>query len=1417
MPRKPLANRFVAVTSALCLVSLLILFLAKANVLKHLEPVASAATTFTVNSTGDGADSNLADGICNDGTGACTLRAAIQQANNLGGPNTITFNLAPASTITLNTALPNIASNLTMVGPGSSLLTIRRSSAIGTPDFRILTANNVTTSFSGLTITNGKTASGTDAPTNPQAGGSGGGILGAGTMTLTDVVITGNTTGNGGSATNAGSTFGAPAGFGGGISFNGTLTLTNVTVSNNTTGNGGNGGFGHTGGRGGGLAVSGTITMTHCSVTGNNGGTGGVGSNAGASGGNGGDGAGIFADTGTFTFNDVKVIGNHSGNGNGESGGGGIGGGIFVSGNASIINSTISNNTTGNAAPGVAGQGGFGGGIFNGGVLTVTGSTISGNSAGNSPPEGEGGNGGGLYNGATMTLVNTTISGNSTPENGSAIFYGGTLTLINVTVINNRSDNDGDGSAGGAIFTFSTSFLAKNSIIAGNVKGVSPSSTPSDIGGFVTPSASGSFNIIGTGGSGGLTNGVNNNQVGVDPLVGPLSDNGGPTQTHELLLGSPAIDAGNNAFITNPPFTGPPFTDQRGSGFNRTVDGPDADATATVDIGAYEKQTTFPDLPNVTGNEDSTIIAPFDVLDPGSITSITATSSNPTLVPGTIVVSGAGTTRVLTITLGTNESGSSVITVTINRTGGSSSQPFNLTVSPVNDVPSFTKGADQLISENTPAQTITNWATNISAGPADEAGQTLTFQVTGNTNPGLFAVAPAVSSNGTLTYTPTSGGSGTATISLALKDNGGTANGGIDTSATQTFTINVQDGGALQFSTSSFTVNENATTATITVTRSGGTVGEATVNYATSDGTATAGQDYTATSGTLIFASGVSSQTFSVAINNDTLDEPTETVLLTLSTPGGSGALGSQSTAQLSIFDNDPTPTLSINDVAIIEGASGANSATFTVTLSAASSFTVTANFATQDSSATAPSDYITTTGQVVFNPGDTTRSIVVMVNGDNAPESHETFLVNLSSAVNASFSDSQGVGTILSDDSSGGSITFSSPIYDATEFDGHIILMVNRTGSTSSDVTVDYATSDSTPASQSCTTSSGSASAKCDYTSAFGTLRIPAGQASAAIDILITQDYYVEPAETLTITLSNPTGGAVLTGSTSLVASTLTITDPVEPTPSQIEQVNDFVRQHYHDFLNREADASGLQFWSNQILDCGSDQQCVDIKRINVSGAFFLSIEFQETGYLAERMYKVSYGNPLGTSTLGGVHQIPVPVIRLNELLADSRELSDGLIVGNPGWEQLLENNKRSFADRFVQRARFTAQDAFPLSLTASQFVDKLNTNAGGVLLPADRIQLINELSTGMKTRAQVVRTIAEDSDLVISERNQAFVLMQYFGYLRRNPNDLPDSNYTGYEFWLNKLNQHAGNFVEAEMVKSFIVSGEYKQRVGP
>lgn len=115
---------------------------------------------------------------------------------------------------------------------------------------------------------------------------------------------------------------------------------------------------------------------------------------------------------------------------------------------------------------------------------------------------------------------------------------------------------------------------------------------------------------------------------------------------------------------------------------------------------------------------------------------------------------------------------------------------------------------------------------------------------------------------------------------------------------------------------------------------------------------------------------------------------------------------------------------------------------------------------------------------------------------------------------------------------------------------------------------------------------------------------------------------------------------------------------------------------------------------------------------------------------------------------------------------------------------------------------------------MTAAEFVDALNNNAGGVLSPAQRDQLVTDLSTNVKTRAQVLRAVAEDSDLFNAERNRAFVLMQYLGYLRRNPNDTPDTDYTGYDFWLTKLNQFNGNFVNAEMVKAFITSGEYLQR---
>jgi hypothetical protein len=268
--------------------------------------------------------------------------------------------------------------------------------------------------------------------------------------------------------------------------------------------------------------------------------------------------------------------------------------------------------------------------------------------------------------------------------------------------------------------------------------------------------------------------------------------------------------------------------------------------------------------------------------------------------------------------------------------------------------------------------------------------------------------------------------------------------------------------------------------------------------------------------------------------------------------------------------------------------------------------------------------------------------------------------------------------------------------------------------------------------------------------------------------------------------------------------------TPAVSSTINQIDDPQFFVRQHYRDFLNREPDADGLAFWTNEILSCGGDAQCIDAKRINVSAAYFLSIEFQQTGYLVYRFYKAAYGNVPGA---------PVPV-RLNEFLPDTREISQGVVVNQSGWEQVLESNKQAFATEFVQRSRFTS--AYPTAMTPDTFVDTLFANAGVTPSASDRAAAINEFAfaataADIAARARALRRVAENSTLAQQEFNRAFVLMQYFGYLRRNPNDPPDSDFSGYNFWLVKLNQFNGDFAQAEMVRAFLVSSEYRQRFGP
>jgi len=374
-------------------------------------------------------------------------------------------------------------------------------------------------------------------------------------------------------------------------------------------------------------------------------------------------------------------------------------------------------------------------------------------------------------------------------------------------------------------------------------------------------------------------------------------------------------------------------------------------------------------------------------------------------------------------------------------------------------------------------------------------------------------------------------------------------------------------------------------------------------------------------------------------------------------------------------------------------------------------------------------------------------------------------------------------------------------PVTTVLETDGKVALRVTRSNALTQSMSVDYTTSD------------GSASQRSDYTAISGTLTFAPQESSKTITIPLSDDSLVEGDETFTVTLSNPVNA--LMGNPTAVVVTIQDDDTATPTVNPVDAAGFYARQQYFDFLSRVPDTSGLNFWTQNITDCGLNVTCVEVHRINVSGAFFLSIEFQQTGYLVERIYKTAYGDASGNSTFGGAHQLAVPIVRLNEFLPDTQAIGQGVVVLAPGWEQALETNKQNFVNAFVQRARFIAD--YPVNMSAADFVDKLNSRAGSPLSATERNQLVSDLSTNAKTRAQILRAIAEHQNLVSAEVNRAFVLMQYFGYLRRNPNDPPDSDYTGYDFWLTKLNQFNGNYVSAEMVKAFINSGEYRNRFGP
>jgi hypothetical protein len=371
--------------------------------------------------------------------------------------------------------------------------------------------------------------------------------------------------------------------------------------------------------------------------------------------------------------------------------------------------------------------------------------------------------------------------------------------------------------------------------------------------------------------------------------------------------------------------------------------------------------------------------------------------------------------------------------------------------------------------------------------------------------------------------------------------------------------------------------------------------------------------------------------------------------------------------------------------------------------------------------------------------------------------------------------------------------VQFEFDNYIAAEDCSSFDIAVTRNGDTSGAATIDYATAD------------GTAKQKGDYGITLGTISFAPGESNKIITVLITEDEFVEGDEQFTLNLFSPTGGVALAEPS---RTTVTITDD-DTTATNVNPIDDteaFVCQHYHDFLNREPDTAGELFWINNIESCGTDAACRELKRTDTSAAFFLSIEFQGTGFYAIRLQRTAFGKRSDTAATRMTYE---------ELVGDARQLGEGVIVGQPGADTKLAQNKQAYATQVVTSAAFI--DRFPTAQTAAQYVDALYASAEVTPTATERTDAITAFGGGGTAgRVAALRSVVESQSIINAEVNPAFVLLQYHGYLRRNPTDLPDTDDSGYQFWLTKLNSFSGDFRKADMVKAFITSAEYRQRFG-
>ena len=695
------------------------------------------------------------------------------------------------------------------------------------------------------------------------------------------------------------------------------------------------------------------------------------------------------------------------------------GGGLYNQSTATIADSTFDSNV----ADGNGGAIYNNSGIMSTSRVTITGSTLSNNEAATK--------GGGIYNNDFVTILNSTVSRNRADAIGGGIFNSndttpGSVTITNATIVENTTDGAGGGVVNdqGAFVDVQNTIIAANTALGAN----------NDLQGLFVSLGT---NFIGDAGtSSGFVNGIAGDQVGstqspFDAVFGPLADNGGPTLTHALLTGSPAIDAGNNS--------GGEPVDQRGG--RRPTDD-------TADVGAFEIQDnrlSIGDVTQVEGAGGTTSFVFTVLLEAATAEPITVDFST---VQDTARAGEDFLTTSGTVTFAAGEQTQSIrVDVNGDTTPEGLEQFFVQLSNPVNAtiiqnerqfvaLTGAPTGGTFTLNFNDPVSGISGTSADISfdASAADVQTAIETgiseligdIQVTG----GPLAGSVRIEFLGELA------GTNVAEFTVGTNSLTGGSNPAVDIRSLENAAIGTiqNDDAIITVAPASVAETDSGTTTlTFTVdlldalgnpTTSANTI---TVNFATADGTAVntgLNPDYVATSGTLTFNPGETSMTVPVTVIGDGILEPDETVVLNLT-----GAMDSEGNA-VAVANAAPTGSIlndeteiNITNVTMAEGDSGTTNFDFVVSLTQPNANTVTVDADTVNGSAISGSDFVANSQTITFAPGETMKTFTVAVNGDTAFEPDEQFTVQLSNPTEGGAADatailnSPGTGTILNDE----------------------------------------------------------------------------------------------------------------------------------------------------------------------------------------------------------------------------------------------------------------------------------------------------------------------------------------------------------------------------------------------------------------